>query len=320
MISRLHLLTGIGSYLTAPLWLLFILTGILIAVQARFVQPDYFPEGKSLFPQWPVVDPVRAMWMFVGTMALLLLPKLFGCFAVLVHRPERRGCGGMLRLLAGVVFESLIAGLMAPVVMLTQTIDVVAILRGRDSGWNVQRRDGGGIPVRETVRLYRRHTILGVALGVLAWLVSPYLAAWMLPVVLGLALAIPLAVWTGRASRHAALLRTPEQTAPPAIVARASALQLEWQALPMPDVEGLLNDAQLLRTHQAMLPPPRRPRIDPIDVTLLVARTKLDEAEALQPALEALTAAELAIALGDAVALRRLTALSSHDPLVSAAA
>ena len=81
-ISRLHLLTGIGSYITAPLWLLFILTGILIAVQARFVQPDYFPQGKSLFPQWPVIDPVRAMWMFVGTMALLLVPKLLGCIAV----------------------------------------------------------------------------------------------------------------------------------------------------------------------------------------------------------------------------------------------
>ena len=84
-ISRLHLLTGIGSYITAPLWLLFLLTGILIAVQARFVTPDYFPAGKSLFPQWPVIDPVRAMWMFVGTMALLLVPKLFGCIAVLLH-------------------------------------------------------------------------------------------------------------------------------------------------------------------------------------------------------------------------------------------
>ena len=49
-ISRLHLLTGIGSYITAPLWLLFILTGILIAVQARFVQPDYFPAGQVAVP------------------------------------------------------------------------------------------------------------------------------------------------------------------------------------------------------------------------------------------------------------------------------
>ena len=91
--SRLHLLTGIGSYITAPLWLLFILSGILIAVQARFVLPDYFPQGKSLFPQWPVVDPVRAMWMFVGTMGLLLVPKLLGFVAILLHQRERRGFG-----------------------------------------------------------------------------------------------------------------------------------------------------------------------------------------------------------------------------------
>ncbi len=196
-ISRLHLLTGVGSYITAPLWLLFILTGILIAVQARFVLPDYFPQGKSLFPQWPVVDPVRAMWMFVGTMGLLLVPKLLGCIVILLHGRERRGFGAA-RLLAGILFETLIAGLIAPVVMLTQTIDVAAILVGRDSGWVAQRRGDGAIPARETRRLYRRHTVLGLLLGGVAWAVSLSLALWMLPVVLGLALAIPLALVTGR--------------------------------------------------------------------------------------------------------------------------
>ena len=305
--SRLHLLTGIGSYLTAPLWLLFILTGILIAVQARFVQPNYFPEGKSLFPQWPVVDPVRAMWLFVGTMALLLLPNLLGCIAVVLHRPERRGCGGAVRLLGGVLIETLIAGLMAPVVMLTQSIDVVAILLGRDSGWNVQRRDGGAIPVRETIRLYRRHTVLGVVLGGVAWLVSPYLALWMLPVVLGLALAIPLALMTGRTS---SLLRTPEDTSPPAVVARAMALQREWMAMPDVSVRRLLADARLLGVHRAMLPPQRRPRIDPIDVMLLTARTKVEEADTLDCALEALSRPELAVALADEVSLARLITLA----------
>ena len=50
-----------------------------------------FPPGKSLFPQWPVIDPVRAMWMFVGTMALLLVPKLLGCIAIVLRGEERRG-------------------------------------------------------------------------------------------------------------------------------------------------------------------------------------------------------------------------------------
>ena len=314
-ISRLHLLTGIGSYITAPLWLLFILTGILIAVQARLVQPDYFPQGKSLFPQWPVVDPVRAMWMFIGTMALLLLPKLLGCFAILVRSGERRGFGGAIRLLAGVLYETLIAGLMAPVVMLTQSVDVAAILLGRDSGWNVQRREGGGISSAQTIRLYRRHTMLGLLLGGVAWLVSPYLALWMLPVVLGLVLAIPLALLTGRGSRRPVLLRTPEESSTPAVVVRAAMLQQDWQALKLPGVSRMLREPSLLEAHRAMLPPPRRPRIDPIDVTLLVAREKLAEARTLAEALAMLSGPELAAALGDVMGLRRLVGLAAQPEL-----
>ena len=216
-VSRMHLLTGIGSYLTAPLWLLFLLSGVLIALQARFISPDYFPTaGKALFPQWPVIDPVRAMWVFIGTMGLLLVPKLLGMITILLRRDLRRGCGGVLGLMTSLVLETLIAGLLAPVVMLTQSIDVVAILLGRDSGWHAQRRDDGGIPLRGVIRLYRRHTILGVLLGIGAWAVSPYLALWMLPVVLGLALAVPLASLTGRRSlglalRRIGVLRIPEE-------------------------------------------------------------------------------------------------------------
>ena len=132
-------------------------------------------------------------------------------------------------MLGSLLLETLIAGLMAPVVMLTQSVDVVAILLGRDSGWNAQRRDDGGVPLRDVVRLYRRHTILGVLLGIGAWAVSPYLALWMLPVVLGLALAVPLASLTGRRSwglalRRIGLLRIPEERHPPAVLLRAAAL------------------------------------------------------------------------------------------------
>jgi membrane glycosyltransferase len=307
-VSRLHLLTGIGSYITAPLWLLFILTGIMIAVQARFVLPDYFPQGKSLFPQWPVVDPVRAMWMFVGTMALLLVPKLLGCITILLRGNERRGFGAM-RLIGGMLVETLVAGLMAPVVMLTQAIDVAAILLGRDSGWNTQRRGDGAIPASETRRLYWRHTVLGVALGALAGLVSVSLALWMLPVVLGLALAIPLALWTGSRSRPG-WLRTPEDGAPPSVVARASSLLEEWEPKVSPGVTRLLTDRALLQAHLAMLPPPRRPRIDPIDPVLLQARAKLQEAATLDEALAMLSAAELVSVLGNASVLEGLCGLT----------
>src|SRR5271156_1275252 len=195
-VSRLHLLMGIGSYITAPLWLLFLVASILISVQARFVRPDYFPAGRSLFPVWPVIDPIRAMWVFGGTMAVLLAPKLLSYLALIIRPEERRGCGGGIRALISLLVETLIAGLIAPVAMMTQSGHVCAILFGRDAGWQPQRRDDGAVPFDQVVRLYWRHTLLGLLLGGTAWLVSPYLALWMLPVVLGLAFAIPLAALT----------------------------------------------------------------------------------------------------------------------------
>src|SRR5258705_12770880 len=46
-VSRLHLMTGIGSDLPAPLWLLFLVLRLLLLLQAPFFRPEYFPEGFS---------------------------------------------------------------------------------------------------------------------------------------------------------------------------------------------------------------------------------------------------------------------------------
>jgi membrane glycosyltransferase len=201
--------------------------------------------------------------------------------------------------------------------MLTQSIDVVAILLGRDSGWNAQRRDDGSIPMRETARAYRRHTLLGLALGGIAWAVSLSLALWMLPVVLGLALAIPLAMVTGQRSvglalRRLGLLRIPEEAAPPPVLVRAMALQRELATAESIDALRLLHDPTLMAAHRAMLPAPRRPRIDPLDVTLLVGRAKLAEAETASEGWAALTPAEQAACLADAEALDRLAAMPAN--------
>jgi len=325
-VSRMHLLTGIGSYITAPLWLLFLLSGILIALQARFIPPDYFPAvGKTLFPQWPVIDPVRAMWVFIGTMGLLLVPKLLGMITVMVHRDTRRGCGGFLGLVASLLLETLIAGLMAPVVMLTQSIDVVAILLGRDSGWNVQRRDDGGIPLRDIIHQYRRHTILGLLIGVGAWAVSLYLALWMLPVILGLALAVPLAALTGRRSlgvalRRVGLLRIPQEVRPPDVLQRVASLYHQPAAqIPIDIISALLGDPTLLAAHRQMLPPPRRARIDPLNVDLLTGAAKLAEALSLQTVWAALSVAERTAVLSDSAALDRMIALGLSKATPTAA-
>ena len=318
-ISRSHLLVGIGSYITAPLWLLFLVCGVLLALHARFVLPEYFGTGPALFPNWPVVDPERAKWVFIATMGLLLVPKLLAWGAMLADRAWRRGHGGALRSLASVLLETVLAGLLAPVTMLTQSVDVVSILRGRDSGWSAQVRDDGGLPLGQVARLYWRHTAFGLAFGVAAFLVSPYLAAWMSPVVLGLALAIPLAAWTagrgaGQALRRAGLLLIPEERDPPAILRRTLVLRQEWEGL-APEGEALARlrrDPALLAAHRAMLPPPAPVEPGALDAALVMGRARVAAADSAGVALAALTRGEKAALLGDAEGLDALLALPAR--------
>ncbi len=313
-VSRLHLLMGIGSYVTAPLWLVFLLCGILVSLQERFVRPEYFGGTKLLFPRWPQVDPVLARGVFIGTMAVLLAPKLLAYVALLFNPSDRRGAGGALRALVSLLVETVIGGLIAPVAMLVQTGGVISILAGRDSGWNAQRRDDGAIPLAVVWAGYWRYTAFGLVLAGIAWAVSPALFAWMSPVLLGLLLAVPLVSLTagrraGLALRRLGLLRIPEEAAPPAVLARAVALQAAGDAAPGDSLRRLLADPVLMAAHRAMLPP-RVPGRDPFDPLLALGLAKLDEAATLDAALVLLTLPERAAVLGSASGLDRLLVLA----------
>src|SRR6202163_1096573 len=224
-VSRLHLLTGIGSYLTAPLWLMFLVLGILISLQAQFVRPEYFPKGFSLFPQWPAQDPILAAWVFLGTMGLLIVPKLLAYVLLLTQSRNRRHFGGGLVVFAGILIETFLSGLIAPVMMIFQSTAVGEILLGRDAGWQVQRRDAGGVSRRELIRKYALPTSIGLAMALSAYVVSLPLLLWMAPVILGLWLSIPIAMVCSRVfGSNWRLFRTPEQSAPPRLLVRANEL------------------------------------------------------------------------------------------------
>jgi membrane glycosyltransferase len=215
----------------------------------------------------------------------------------------RRGCGGALPLFASIVLETVISGLLAPVTMLTQTQHVIAIMSRSDSGWSVQKRGDGRIPFRVTAREYRWHTLLGLALGGCAWAVSRHLALWMLPVVVGLALAVPLTALTaqtraGAALRRAGLLRVPEETQPPDVLMRAAELASEPDPTPH-GVAHLLHDPMLLAAHRRMLPPPRRTGPTSIDPALAIARARLEAADSIEAALAAMTGEERLACLTD---------------------
>lgn len=224
-ISRTHLLVGIGHYFTAPMWAMLMLVGLAIPLEAANAEPDGGGRYSPL-SYWREADPERFLWVFALTMGLLFAPKLLGLLATLLDRATRRACGGTLRLLAGALLETVLAALMAPVTMYLQSRGVAEVLAGKDSGWDAQRRDDGSLPLSALVARYGGLTLFGIGAGIVAYLVSPGLAAWMSPVIAGLVLSIPVVALTsarapGEWLRRTGVFATPEETTPPEILARA---------------------------------------------------------------------------------------------------
>ena len=95
-VSRLHLAIGILSYLTSPLWLVFLLLSSAQAWELTYGEPVYFTDGWP-FPTLPVSVAAEAALLLGVTLGLLFLPKLMGLALALIDGPRRRDLGGGLR-------------------------------------------------------------------------------------------------------------------------------------------------------------------------------------------------------------------------------
>jgi membrane glycosyltransferase len=305
-VSRLHLLTGIGSYITAPMWLIFLILGLLISLQAHFIRPEYFPKGFSLFPTWPQQDPVLAAWVFAATMGLLIVPKLLAYLALISQRAERASFAGTGRLLGGILSETLLAALIAPSMMIFQSKAVAEILLGRDAGWQVQRRSDGEVVNREIYRKLAVPTWCGLLMGLSAYAVSLPLLLWMSPVVIGLVFAVPLGLLTSSRLRTAGLFATPEDNHPPQVVLRANELAACARIEIAGALQQLRRDAELLNHHLGSLSHAGRRKFGQVDVPLATARTKIDECECFEEAVTWLDRSEVRALLGDPSALQRV--------------
>jgi len=299
LLSRLHLAVGVGAYLTAPMWFAFLILGLLISLQAAFVRPEYFPKGFSLFPAWPRQDPVLAAYVFAGTMAMLIAPKLMALMLAMCSP-------GRLALIAGVLAETVLAALVAPAMMVFQSRAVAEILLGRDAGWQVQRRDDGAVPRGEVARKLVVPTLVGVVMALAAYSISVSLLLWMFPVVIGLLLCVPVGLLTSLRMRAPGILATPEDRLVPSVVARAAALAGLAHDPSGTALARLRDDRQLREEHVANIPPRVAGKRGGINVALATARLKLDECDTFADLADWLDGRETRALLGDRDLLMRV--------------
>ena len=115
--------------------------------------------------------------------------------------------------------------LISPVMAGLHSYFVLSLLLGRAVGWNPQNRSERGLTVGEAFSSLGIFLAIGVAWVTLIWTTAPDYLWWLLPVIAGLIMSIPVAVLSSRVSvgewtMSHGLFLTPEETAPPPILRR----------------------------------------------------------------------------------------------------
>lgn len=222
-ISRLHLAMGIMSYLSSPLWLLFLLLTALEAYVQSQTHPVYF-FGDNIFPVWPESYAVEMTTVLVVTLSMLFLPKLWSLLVLFTRQRRKvRQFGGALRVLGSVLLETLFSALIAPVLMLYQSKFVVLILLRKNVGWPPQQRDAHHLSLKEAIQAHGGQTFIGILTGAFSYYYIPDFFWWFTPVLAGLVLVIPISMASSRTAlglvaRRMGLFLIPAESDPPQVL------------------------------------------------------------------------------------------------------
>ena len=220
-LNRIHMLTGVLSYATSPIWFTVLILSSILTCEMALQGHQYFSPGLyTLFPTWPQYREGEIEILLTGTVIVLLLPKLLGATLALITPALRRGFGGSLRLGVSLLLEQIFSVLLAPPMMVFHSTFVLTTLAGRPVAWNAQERGDRGIGLGEAMWRHKWHILLGLAWGTAILFMAPRFIWWMMPVIAGLLLSAPVTALTSRASvgrflRRLGLLLTPEEFSPP---------------------------------------------------------------------------------------------------------
>jgi membrane glycosyltransferase len=201
--------------------------------------------------------------------------------------------------------------------MISQTRFVFSTLLGTSIHWTTQQRESAGLRFSEAASAYWRHTLIGVVVGILTYVLIPDFFWWLSPIVLGLVLAIPFAQVSSRPGLGAELRRSgifliPEEVDPPPVLRRLRRFEGATPALPgtlggeanaVPSaIERVIVDPIANALHVSLLPPANPSRSRKLYLQGLIQKYE-DEG------LDTLTRAETVDLLADPDSMMSLHAL-----------
>jgi len=164
--SRLHFLTGILSYVSAPLWIAFMVVSV-----AALVFNDSFDLSEGNTAQ-------LTAGLFCASMGMLLVPKVYGLLTTAIRRKQQYGKSNLFSLTIGVLLETFISILMAPVFAIFHSTFVTSVFTGKSVQWKAQQRDERGVSWFESAGNYWKMTLIGVVSTALVGWLTPNLVFW----------------------------------------------------------------------------------------------------------------------------------------------
>src|SRR6185369_9773288 len=217
---RALFLNGVLSYVSALLWFMFLTLSTAEAIQNALQEPNYFPSGPSLFPEWPIWRPNWARALLAVTGMILFLPKLLSIALIALKSRDTRAYGGFGKLSLSVLLEVMMSSLLAPIRMVFHSRFVLQNLLGRTVTWRSQGRDDTETSWSEAIRHHGIDTVVACAWGGTLFWLNPDYFWWVLPIIGALILSVPLSVLASRVTlgeraRAKRLFLIPEEIDPP---------------------------------------------------------------------------------------------------------
>ncbi len=222
-VHRAMILTGAMAYVSAPLWLGF----LLVSLALRLMEPS---SGVFTFLPWLGLSAsMHVLWML--TLSWLFMPRALAVIAIL-KQGKQAAYGGTASLIKSVLLEAILSALQAPIRMVAHTLFVLTALTGISLEWKSPDREARSVQWSDALNRFKP-TMSVVFLTLLAiFLRQSNAVLWLLPIGLPLLLAPFLIVVTsqprwGRLLRRQRWLLTPEERMTPEILTRAWTLKYE---------------------------------------------------------------------------------------------
>lgn len=197
-VHRAVFLTGVMSYLSAPLWFFFLLLSTTLLGMHTLLEPQYFLSPRQPYPVWPQWNPEHAIALFATTMTMLFLPKVLSVILVLIK--GSKPYGGASKVIVSTLIEMVFSALLAPVRMIYHTKFVLAAFLGWEFHWKSPQRDDDATPWSEALRHHGSQTILGVLWAALIIWLDPSFLWWMSPIIVAMLTSTAVSVTTSRST------------------------------------------------------------------------------------------------------------------------